>query len=171
MRGISLGIWGTGLPLSTLAYSGTPEQLMTVGAQDVRDAGGPEGRGAVRDRTECRLRRLRPFGPRPGATATLGPERPEGVRHQWRRGDVFVVVATVDPTSATADQAAFIVDSRTPGIRPGKKEKKLGIRASDTSEVLLEDCRIPLGDVLGGAEKLESRFEKARTEGVAPRRR
>ena len=51
----------------------------------------------------------------------------------------------------------------------GKKEKKLGIRASHTAEVLLEDCRIPLEDVVGGPEKLEAKMEKARAE-AAPAR-
>ena len=49
-----------------------------------------------------------------------------------------------------------------PGIRPGKKERKLGIRASDTSEVILEECRIPLDRVVGGVEKLDKRLEHAR---------
>jgi len=80
---------------------------------------------------------------------------------------VFVVVATVDPELGHRGQAAFIIGPDTPGIRPGKKEKKLGIRASDTSEVLLEDCRIPLENVVGGMEKLEAKLEKARANGAS----
>src|SRR5206468_1151696 len=78
---------------------------------------------------------------------------------------VFVVVATVDPELGHRGQAAFIVGPDTPGIRPGKKERKLGIRASDTSEVLLEDCRIPLENVVGGMDKLEAKLEQARANG------
>src|ERR671919_2015382 len=76
--------------------------------------------------------------------------------------DVHVVVATVDPELGHRGQAAFIIGPDTPGISQGKKEKKLGIRASHTAEVLLEDCRVPLENVLGGMEKLEARLERAR---------
>src|SRR5436190_19071273 len=78
---------------------------------------------------------------------------------------VRIVVATVDPELGHRGQAAFIVGPDTPGIKPGKKEKKLGIRASHTAEVLLEDCRVPLENVLGGMEKLEAKLEKARAKG------
>jgi acyl-CoA dehydrogenase len=70
----------------------------------------------------------------------------------------------VDPDLGHRGQAAFIVGPATPGIKPGKKEKKLGIRASDTSEVILEDCRVPLENVLGGEEKLEKKLEEARAK-------
>src|SRR5439155_1742096 len=50
----------------------------------------------------------------------------------------------------------------TKGLRMGKKEKKMGIRASHTAEVLLEDCRVPAENVLGGIEKLEARLARAR---------
>jgi acyl-CoA dehydrogenase len=75
--------------------------------------------------------------------------------------DVYVVVATVDPELGHRGQASFIV-SREDGIRPGKKEKKLGIRASDTSEVILDDVRIPVDRVLGGIDKLEAKLDRAR---------
>src|SRR5207302_2275663 len=77
---------------------------------------------------------------------------------------VRIVVATVDPSLGHRGQAAFVIGPDTPGLRAGKKEKKLGIRASDTSEVLLEDCRIPLENVLGGPEKLEAKLEAAKTK-------
>jgi alkylation response protein AidB-like acyl-CoA dehydrogenase len=76
--------------------------------------------------------------------------------------DVYVIVATVDPELGHRGQATFVIHKDTEGIRPGKKEKKLGIRASDTSEVILEDCRIPLDQVLGGVDRLEQKLEKAR---------
>jgi acyl-CoA dehydrogenase len=76
--------------------------------------------------------------------------------------DVHVVVATVDPDLGHRGQAAFIVGPGSPGIRQGKKERKLGIRASHTAEVLLEDCRVPLENVVGGMDKLEAKLERAR---------
>jgi acyl-CoA dehydrogenase len=80
--------------------------------------------------------------------------------------NVHVVVATVDPELGHRGQAAFIIGPDTPGIRQGKKEKKLGIRASHTAEVILEDCRIPLENVVGGMDKLEAKLGKARANGA-----
>jgi acyl-CoA dehydrogenase len=68
----------------------------------------------------------------------------------------------VDPDLGHRGQASFIIARDDPGIRPGKKEKKLGIRASDTSEVILDDCRIPIDRVLGGIDRLEGKLDKAR---------
>ncbi|HEY7855410.1 MAG TPA: acyl-CoA dehydrogenase family protein, partial [Terriglobales bacterium] len=45
--------------------------------------------------------------------------------------------------------SAFIIEQGTPGFRPGKKENKLGMRASDTSEIIFEDCQVPAGNLLG----------------------
>ena len=64
--------------------------------------------------------------------------------------DVTVVVATVDPELGHRGQASFVVPKGTPGLSQGKKEDKLGIRASQTAEVVLEDCRIPMEYLLGG---------------------
>ena len=69
--------------------------------------------------------------------------------------DVNVVVATVDPELGHRGQASFIVPKDTPGLSMGKKEDKIGIRASQTAEVVLEDCRIPVDYLLGGMDKLE----------------
>ena len=166
--GISLGIWGSALPLATLAYSGTQEQL-TKWAPLV--FGTPED-------------------PKVGALCVTEPNAGSDVSalrtNAKREGDewvlngqkifitngcvasVYVVVATVDPELGHRGQAAFVIGPDTPGIRPGKKERKLGIRASDTSEVLLEDCRIPLENVVGGMEKLEAKLERARAQGGSP---
>src|SRR5207237_4249813 len=55
------------------------------------------------------------------------------------------------------------VPKDTPGFRIGKKEDKLGIRASQTAEIVLEDCRVPMENLLGGPDKLEAKLERART--------
>jgi alkylation response protein AidB-like acyl-CoA dehydrogenase len=68
-----------------------------------------------------------------------------------RVGHVMVVMAITDRTARTKGISAFIVEHGTPGMSAGKKEDKLGMRASDTSEVLFENCRIP-GDQLLGIE-------------------
>jgi alkylation response protein AidB-like acyl-CoA dehydrogenase len=64
-------------------------------------------------------------------------------------GGVMVVMAITDRTSGHRGISAFVVEHGTPGMRPGKKENKLGMRASDTSEVVFEDCRVPRTQLLG----------------------
>ena len=66
-----------------------------------------------------------------------------------RVGQVMVVMAVTDKTSGTKGISAFIVEHGTPGMRAGKKEDKLGMRASDTTEVLFENCEIPADQLLG----------------------
>jgi alkylation response protein AidB-like acyl-CoA dehydrogenase len=52
-------------------------------------------------------------------------------------------------SKSTPGISAFVVEKETPGFRPGKKENKLGLRASDTSELIFEDCEIPAENLLG----------------------
>jgi alkylation response protein AidB-like acyl-CoA dehydrogenase len=66
-----------------------------------------------------------------------------------RVGHVVVAMAVTDRAAGTKGISAFIVERGTPGMSPGKKEDKLGMRASDTSEVLFENCRIPDDQLLG----------------------
>src|SRR2546425_2682534 len=162
--GIALGIWGSGLPLATLAYSGTQDQLMTWAPQMFGTPDDPKiGALCVTE---------------PNAGSDVSGLRTTAERHgqEWILNgqkvfitnggiaSVHVVVATVDPSIGHRGQAAFIVGPDTPGLRQGKKEKKLGIRASHTAEVILEDCRIPLENVVGGVEKLEAKLERPRAE-------
>ena len=77
--------------------------------------------------------------------------------------DVHVVVASVDRELGTRGQAAFVVPmSEAKGISEGPKVSKHGLRASHTSDVFLDDCRIPVENVLGGKEKLDERLARAR---------
>jgi hypothetical protein len=64
-------------------------------------------------------------------------------------GQVAVLFASTDPSQAHHGISAFIVEKGTPGFSVGKHEDKLGMRASDTSEVVLQDCRIPKGQLIG----------------------
>jgi alkylation response protein AidB-like acyl-CoA dehydrogenase len=63
--------------------------------------------------------------------------------------DVCVGMAVTDASKKSHGISAFLVEKGTPGFRPGKKENKLGLRASDTSEVIFSDCKIPLDNLLG----------------------
>ena len=66
-----------------------------------------------------------------------------------RLADVAVVMAVTDKTREKKGISAFIVERGTKGFRSGKKEDKLGVRSSDTSELVFEDCRIPAANILG----------------------
>ncbi|HEY6442378.1 MAG TPA: acyl-CoA dehydrogenase [Candidatus Acidoferrales bacterium] len=63
--------------------------------------------------------------------------------------DVCVAMAVTDAAKKHHGISAFIIEKGTPGFRPGKKENKLGLRASDTSEVVFTDCRVPAENLLG----------------------
>jgi alkylation response protein AidB-like acyl-CoA dehydrogenase len=63
--------------------------------------------------------------------------------------DVCVAMAVTDRSKNSHGISAFILEKGMPGFRPGKKENKLGMRASDTSEVIFTDCRIPASQLLG----------------------
>ncbi|HEX7794946.1 MAG TPA: acyl-CoA dehydrogenase [Vicinamibacterales bacterium] len=67
--------------------------------------------------------------------------------------NLFIVFATVDPDAGYRGITAFLIEREFPGFAVGKKEDKLGIRASSTCELLLEDCRVPRANVLGEVGK------------------
>jgi acyl-CoA dehydrogenase len=161
--GIALAISGSSLAAAGLAASGTPEQI----AQWVPQCFGTDeeinmGAYAVTEpQAGSDVKSLRTTAKRDGDEWVLN-----GTKVFITNGgiaDVTVIVATVDPELGHRGQASFVVPKGTPGLRPGKKETKIGIRASDTSEVLLEDCRIPLENLLGGMDKLEAKLERARS--------
>ncbi|HEX9028577.1 MAG TPA: acyl-CoA dehydrogenase family protein, partial [Anaerolineales bacterium] len=75
----------------------------------------------------------------------------------------FVVIwATIDPSAGRSGMRPFVVEAGTPGIKVAKLEHKLGIRASDTAAIVLQDCRIPYENILGSAEVVK---EAATTKG------
>jgi alkylation response protein AidB-like acyl-CoA dehydrogenase len=63
--------------------------------------------------------------------------------------DLYIVFATINPAAGYKGITAFVIERGFPGFSIGKKEDKLGIRASSTCELLLEDCRVPAANVLG----------------------
>jgi alkylation response protein AidB-like acyl-CoA dehydrogenase len=161
--GIGLAIFGTGLPLAAIAATGGAEDAIKWAPKMF---GTPEepalGAFAVTE---------------PGAGSDVSSLRTTAKRERdgWLLNgtktfitnggiaDVHVVVATVDPALGHRGQASFVVDKGTPGLSQGKKEKKLGIRASHTAEVLLEDCWVPGENLLGGEERLQAKLERAKS--------
>ena len=99
----------------------------------------------------------------PGSGSDAGSARMSAVRnkHGWvlngtktfctngHYADVLVVIAVTDRAAHTHGLSAFIVEKGTKGFRPGKKENKLGLRASDTAELIFEDCLIPSENLVG----------------------
>jgi len=161
--GIALAISGSGLAAAGIASSGTPDQI----AQWVPECFGNAdevklGAYAVTEpQAGSDVKSLKTTARRDGDEWVLN-----GTKVFITNGgiaDVHVVVATVDPTLGTRGQASFVVDKGTPGLSQGKKESKLGIRASHTAEVVLEDCRIPAENLLGGEEKLARKLERGRS--------
>src|SRR5919201_3295983 len=161
--GIALAISGSSLAAAGLASSGTPEQI----ARWIPECFGTDG--------EPKLGAYAVTEPQAGSdvkslrtTARLGGDEwvLNGTKVFITNGgiaDVHVVVATVDPELGHRGQASFVVGPETPGLRQGKKESKIGIRASHTAEVILEDCRIPVENLLGGMDKLNRKLERARS--------
>jgi acyl-CoA dehydrogenase len=161
--GTALAIAGSGLAAAGIASSGTPEQIarwvpecfgtgeeIQLGAYAVTE---PQAGSDVKS--------LKTTARRDGDEWVLN-----GTKVFITNGgiaDVHVVVATVDPELGTRGQATFVVGKDTPGLSQGKKETKIGIRASHTAEVVLEDCRIPIENLLGGEEKLAKKLERAKT--------
>jgi acyl-CoA dehydrogenase len=160
--GIALAISGSGLAAAGIVASGTPEQI----ARWVPECFGSEeevklGAYAVTEpQAGSDVKSLKTTAKRDGDEWVLN-----GTKVFITNGgiaDVHVVVATVDPELGTRGQASFVVGKGTPGLSQGKKESKLGIRASHTAEVVLEECRIPAENLLGGEEKLEKKLQRGR---------
>jgi alkylation response protein AidB-like acyl-CoA dehydrogenase len=161
--GIALAIAGSGLAAAGIAASGTPEQVgrwaiecygegdeIKLGAYAVTEAGAGSDVKSLRttaklDGDEWVLNGTKVFITNGGIA------------------DVTVVVANVAPELGHRGQASFVIPKDTPGMTQGKKEDKIGIRASHTAEVVLEDCRIPVDYLLGGMDKLERKLERARS--------
>lgn len=65
------------------------------------------------------------------------------------KADIYIVMAATDPSKGLKGISSFIVEAKTPGFSCGPKENKLGIRASSTTEVIFQDCRVPKENLLG----------------------
>src|SRR5437660_5996065 len=162
--GIALAIFGTTLGVAGLLANGTPDQIaewmpQCFGTPDKIQiaAFGVSEPDAGSDVSSLRSR------------AVYDAAKDEWVLNGTKTwitnggiADVHVLVLSVEPELGARGQASFIVPPGTPGIRQGQKFKKMGIRASHTAEVILEDCRVPGSCLLGGKEKLDERLARAK---------
>jgi len=161
--GIGLAISGGGLAAAGIASSGTPEQIARwlpecFGVGDEIKLG---AYAVTEPSAGSDVRSLRTTAKRDGDEWVL-----DGTKVFITNGgvaDVTVVVATVDPELGHRGQASFVVPKDAPGLSMGKKESKLGIRASQTAEVILANCRVPMDHLLGGPDKLQRKLERARS--------
>ncbi len=162
--GIGMAIMGSALAAAGIAGNGTPEQIMEWvpqcygTADDVKlgafcvsepDAG-----------SDVSSLRTRAVYDEANDEWTLN-----GTKAWITNGgiaDVHVVVASVDPELKSKGQASFIVPPGTKGLSMGQKYKKHGIRASHTSEVVLDDVKVPGSCLLGGKDKLDAKLARAR---------
>ena len=161
--GITLGIMGTGLPLAALAASGDYDFVLKWVPKMF---GTPE---------DPKLAAFCVTEPNAGSDVSALRTTAKRERDGWLLNgqkvfitnggiaDVHIVVATVDPNLGHRGQATFLVEPGNPGVKQGKKEKKMGIRASHTAEVLFEDCWVPGDQLVGGEEKLQAKLERARS--------
>ncbi|HLQ50476.1 MAG TPA: acyl-CoA dehydrogenase [Terriglobales bacterium] len=112
----------------------------TVGAYALSEAGSGSDAFALQTRAELK-----------------GDEYILNGRKLWitngKEAGIFILFATIDPAAGYKGITAFIIEKEFPGFSVGKKEDKLGIRASSTCELLLEDCRVPKPNVLGEVGK------------------
>jgi alkylation response protein AidB-like acyl-CoA dehydrogenase len=163
--GIGLAIFGTALGVAGIMANGTAEQ---IGEWLPRCFEGDDGKI-----------NLAAFGvTEPDAGSDVSSLRSRAIydesKDEWILNgtktfitnggiaDVHVLVLSVDPALGARGHASFIVPPGTPGLRMGQKFKKMGIRASHTAEVILDDCRVPGRCLLGGKEKLDERLARVR---------
>ncbi|MGB8944337.1 MAG: acyl-CoA dehydrogenase family protein [Streptomyces sp.] len=162
--GIGMALFGTSLAVAGIFSAGTPDQLAEWVPQCFGDEDDPKVAAfcvsepeAGSDVSAMRTR------------ATYNEARDEwtlsGQKAWITNGgiaNVHVVVASVDPALGSRGQAAFIVPPGTQGLEGAKKIKKLGLRASHTADVFLDDVRVPGHCLLGGKERLDARLARAR---------
>jgi acyl-CoA dehydrogenase len=162
--GIGMAIMGTALAAAGIAGNGTPEQIMEWVPQCYGTA------------DKVQLGAFCVSEPDAGSDVSSLRTRAvyDEVKDEWTLNgtkawitnggiaDVHVVVASVDPELKSKGQASFIVPPGTKGLSMGQKYKKHGIRASHTSEVVLDDVKVPGSCLLGGKEKLDAKLARAR---------
>jgi alkylation response protein AidB-like acyl-CoA dehydrogenase len=162
--GIALAIFGTTLGVAGIFANGTPEQVIEWVPQCF---GSPE---------DVKLAAFAVSEPDAGSDVSSLRTRAvyDEAKDEWvlngtktwitngGLADVHVVVASVDSSLGSRGQASFIVPPGTPGLSQGQKFKKMGIRASHTAEVILDDCRVPGTLLLGGKDKLDERLARVR---------
>jgi alkylation response protein AidB-like acyl-CoA dehydrogenase len=163
--GIGLSIFGTSLAVAAIYGSGTPEQLIewvppcfgspaepAVAAFCSTEPEAGSDVGAMRTRAVY-----------DEATAEWVLNGQKAYATNGGIAAVHVVTAVVDPALGSRGQAAFVVPPGTAGLSASRKLRKLGLRASHTADVFLDDVRVPGHCLLGGRDALLERLDRARS--------
>ncbi len=153
--GLMLTIPGPGLGGAAIMASGTPDQMMRFLKRF--NEGEPSWGAMAMTETGCGsdTSAIQATAVRDGDFWVLNGEKifvTGGKRALEDSKGLIVVWATVDKSAGRAGMKPFVVEAGTPGVKVEKLEKKLGIRASDTATIILEDCRIPYENILGNPE-------------------
>ncbi|MEV8514959.1 acyl-CoA dehydrogenase family protein [Dactylosporangium sp. NPDC051484] len=162
--GIGMAIFGTSLAVAAIYGSGTPDQMVEWVPQCFGDADNPKVAAFCTTEPEA--------GSDVGSMRTRA--RYDEATDEWvisgqkayatngGIANVHVVTASVEPELGSRGQAAFVVPPGTAGLNGAKKLKKLGLRASHTADVFLDDVRVPGVCLLGGKDVLDERLARAR---------
>ncbi|HTJ71075.1 MAG TPA: acyl-CoA dehydrogenase family protein [Actinospica sp.] len=167
--GIGMALFGTSLAVAGIFAAGTQEQLLEWVPQCFGDKDDPKvGAFCVSEpqagsdvsglRTRARYDEAKDEWVISGQKAWITNG---GI------ANIHVVVASVEPELGSRGQAAFVVPPGTKGLEASRKIKKLGLRASHTADVFLDDVRVPGACLLGGKEKLDARIARAREKQAA----
>jgi alkylation response protein AidB-like acyl-CoA dehydrogenase len=162
--GIGLSIMGTSLAVAAIYASGTPDQLVEWVPQCFGDASEPAVAAFCSTEPEAGsdVSAMRTRARYDEATDEWLLSGQKAYATNGGIAGVHVVTAVVDPELGSRGQAAFVVPPGTKGIEGAKKLRKLGLRASHTADVFLDDVRLPGACLLGGKDKLDERLARAR---------
>jgi acyl-CoA dehydrogenase len=167
--GIAMSVFGTTLAVAGIFAAGTPDQLAEWVPACYGDAADPKVAAFCVSEPEAgsdvSAMRTRARYDEAGDEWVLSGQK-AWITNGGIAG-VHVVVASVDPELGSRGQAAFVIPPGTRGLDGGRKIKKLGLRASHTADVFLDDVRVPGRCLLGGKEKLDARLARAREGGRA----
>ncbi len=163
--GIGLALFGTSLAVAAIYGSGTPEQLVEWVPQCFGDADAPAVAAFCTTEPEAGsdVSAMRNRARYDEATDEWVLSGQKAYATNGGIAKIHVITASVDPELGSRGQAAFVVPPGTPGLTGTKKLRKLGLRASHTADVFLDDVRVPGRCLLGGKEALDERLARARS--------
>ncbi len=162
--GIGMAIFGTTLAVAGIFASGTPEQMVEFIPQCYGDS------------SDVKVAAFCSSEPESGSDVSAMRTRAvyDEAKDQWILAgqkawatnggiaNIHVVQASVEASLGSRGQAAFVVPPGTPGLESTRKIKKMGLKASHTADIFLDDVVVPGSCLLGGKEKLDARLARAR---------
>ena len=162
--GIALAILGSTLGVAGIVAAGTPEQVAEWVPQCFGEAGDIRLAAFCVSEADAGsdVSRLKTRAVRDDASDTWTLNGTKTWITNGGIADIHVVVASVEPELGARGQASFVVPPNTPGLSMGQKFKKMGIRASHTAEVVLQDVKVPGTCLLGGEDRFDERVARAR---------